>query len=583
MKIIELFKDILKGSKNSIRRFPETIGISVACVIILIYISEMGYGTSEGIGETLTKVTMVLALGIPLSLCIKLYFERLRDHKKILFYAAYIGGAVLLILYYYFFLNDFEMVSMTRYLGFSLVLYLVFLFIPYISKKDNFELYFIRVFTRFFTTILYSVVLYLGFAAILFTIDKLLGVNIKGEIYYYSWLIVSGIFTPSFFLAGIPENNEKLALKDYSKLVKVLVLYIIIPLISVYTIILYLYFGKIIITRQWPQGLVSHLVLWYSVISAAVLFLISPLLDEITWIRRYIKFFPKAILPLIIMMFFSIGIRINAYGITENRYFVVALGIWVFFVMIYFSFRKKLRNIILPITLAVITFISIFGPLSSYSISKYSQNKRFEKILIRNNMIVDKKVVKAGSDVSEDDTREISSILTYFNRNHRLKDLNVLPEDFKLKDMERILGLKYTNEYDYNNDEYFYFNAFEGDQVIDIRGYEYLFDSSNQRFQGSKNSPVSIRFEHGSNLLKIFENGEEVYKKDLVHFTKILIDEYGVNQHGQNIALDKMSFIDENDKLKIKIQFFHIGGQKNSSTGEIESSRFQFNLLVKVK
>lgn len=583
MKISELFKDMLKGIKNSIRRFPETICISTACVILLIYMSEMGYRTDEGIGETLTKLTMVLALGIPLSLCIKLYFERVRDYKKILLYGVYVGGAVLLILYYFVFLKDFEMVSITRYIGCNVILYLVFLFISYIPKKENFELYVIRVLTRFFTTILYSIILYLGITVIFFTIDKLLGINIKGEIYYYNWLIVSGVFAPSFFLSGIPENNEELALKDYSKLVKVLVLYIIIPLISVYTIILYIYFGKIIITRQWPEGLVSHLVLWYSVISAAVLFLISPLLDEVTWIRRYVKVFPKAILPLIIMMFFSIGIRINTYGVTENRYYVVALGIWVLFTMIYFSFSNKRRNIILPITLAVITFVSVFGPFSSYSISKYSQNKRLEKILIRNNMIENKKAIKAESEVSERDTREISNILNYFDNNHSLRDVKVLPEDFKIRDMEKVLGLKYHDEYHNNNNQYFYFNVFEGDHVMDIRGYDFLFDSRNQRFDGSKNSPISIRFEYETNVLRISENGEEVYKKDLGDFAKTLIEEYGLNHRGQNIDYNKMAFVDENDKIKVKIQFFHIGGYKDPTTGKIESSGFEFNVLVKVK
>ena len=53
------------------------------------------------------------------------------------------------------------------------------------------------------------------------------------------------------------------------------------------------------------------------------------------------RYFPKAILPLIVMMFISIGIRINAYGLTENRYYVVALGIWAFLVMIYFAFGKN--------------------------------------------------------------------------------------------------------------------------------------------------------------------------------------------------------------------------------------------------
>ena len=221
---------------------------------------------------------MVLALGVPLSLCIKLFFERKEQYKKVSQFVSYLGGAVLLIAYYNFFLKDIDMVSTSRYIAFSLILYLIFLFISYLPNREDFEFYVIRIFTRFFTTILYSLVLYLGLSAILFAIDELLGVNIKGEIYYYAGLIVAGIFAPSFFLAGLPVKDEILTVSEYSRLLMVLVLYIIMPLFTVYTVILYIYFGKIIITRLWPEGLVSvsHLVLWYSAISAAVLFFISP-------------------------------------------------------------------------------------------------------------------------------------------------------------------------------------------------------------------------------------------------------------------------------------------------------------------
>ncbi len=41
----KIFKGILKGIKNSLKRFPLTIGISTACVILLIYISEITPGS----------------------------------------------------------------------------------------------------------------------------------------------------------------------------------------------------------------------------------------------------------------------------------------------------------------------------------------------------------------------------------------------------------------------------------------------------------------------------------------------------------------------------------------------------------
>jgi len=579
-----LFKAIIIGIINSVKRFPQTIGVSTSCVLLLIYISEVKQGANSDFIELLVRVTMILALGIPLSLCIKLFFERLKQYTNIVLQASYFGGALLLILYYYFFLQDVQMVSMSRYIGSNLILYLVFLFISYLPKRDDFELYVIRVFTRFFTTILYSLVLYLGLAAILFTIDRLLGVNIKSELYYYTFLVVAGIFTPAFFLAGIKAKNEILTLKEYSRLLMVLVLYIIMPLICVYTIILYIYFGKIIITRQWPEGLVSNLVLWYSALTAAVLFFISQLLKENAWTRRFMKYFPKVILPLIIMMFISIGIRINAYGVTENRYFVVALGIWTFLVMIYFSTTKKLINIILPISLAVITAISVFGPLSSYSISKYSQNKRINKIFVKNNMILDNKVTKASAKVSDEDAGQITSILSYFDTFHSLRDVKGLPQSFKISEIERTLGVKYSGQNFQNNNEYFYFNSIGPTEPINISAYDYLFVWRNNGQQTQGGTSFGMNFDNESSTLKVTKDKNNIYKKDLMYFANKLIAKYGVNnQKGQSLSQEEMSFEDENDKVKIKIQFSNISGNKTTISDKIESKNFEFYVLVKIK
>ena len=585
----KIFLGILNGIKRSLDRFPLTISISTACVMVLIYISEIRPEASNNFIETLTKVAMVLALGVPVSLCIKLLFERKDHYKGLLLYASYLGGAILLIAYYNFFLRDIGPVSTSRYIGFSLILYLIFICISYFPNRKDFEFYAIRIFTRFFTTILYSLVLYLGLSAILFAIDELLGFNIKGEIYYYAGLIVAGVFAPSFFLAGLPVKDEILTVNEYSRLLMVLVLYIVMPLITVYTVILYIYFGKIIITRLWPEGLVSvsHLVLWYSAISAAVLFFITPLLHEKTWPRRYMKYFPKVIIPLIIMMFISIGIRINAYGVTENRYFVVALGIWVFLIMIYFAATKRLRNIILPISLSVIVFISVFGPFSSYSTSKNSQNKRITHIFVKNNMIKENKVIKANAVVSAEDSRQITSILNYFDRNHSLNDIKQLPKDFKISNMENVLGIKYSEENYGNNNGYFYFNSLGSLQPMDISGYNYLFDSRNNNIndgsQTPNNTTLSINYDYAKTTLKITQNGNDIYKRDLQDFSIKLIDKYGVNQNNQTLSPNEMSFIDENTKVKIKIQFSSVSGTKNDSNSKIESNNFEFYVVVKVK
>ena len=51
----------------------------------------------------------------------------------------------------------------------------------------------------------------------------------------------------------------------------------------------------------------------------------------------------------------------------------------------------------------------------------------------------------------------------------------------------------------------------------------------------------------------------------------------------QTISPKEMSFVDENDKVKIKIQFSSISGTKNGSSNKMESNNFEFYVIVKVK
>jgi hypothetical protein len=578
MKLINFMKNILTGLYISLKRFPATILLSISIMVLLIVVSE--FRPAE---DTLSKISMVLALGIPLSLSIKLFFEGRNEDKSLKCAAIYTISAIFLILYYFFFLKNLNMVDITRYIAVSLTLYLTFLFIPYFPRREQFEMYIITIISGFFITILYSLVLYGGLSAILFTLDKLLGIQIVSKIYYYTFLFVVFIFAVSYFLSVIPLKDRILSPKYYPRLLKILLLYIVMPLLSAYTIILYIYFGKIIVAMQWPEGLVSHLVLWYSVIITLVLFFITPIREENSWARRFLKIAPKTLLPLLLMMFISIGIRINAYGVTEPRYYVVILALWIFSMMLYLSFTKKLRNIILPFTLAIISLISVFGPLSSFSISKYSQNKRLEKILLQNNMLVEGSI-QGNTNISKEDKANISSILDYFNRAHSLKETKYMPSDFKMEDMNKVLGFGFTNPMYESPDGYFYFSRNREQIPLEIKGYDYLFDARYLMDRNSTNSdPLNAVYDYGNAVIKINYNGKEIYSKDLSSFAKQIVNRHGIQQKGTNLSDDEMILEEENDKVKVRFIIQSISGRNNGSNQNIENESFEFYMMVKIK
>lgn len=575
MKLLNSLKNIINKLNFSLKRFPLTILFSISVAALLIMISEI-----NPTNDTPNKVAMTLALGIPLSLCTKLYFERKNETNILKRSIIYTLNIFLLILYHLLFLSNLEMVSITRYIAVSFTLYLSFIFIPFFFKKDYFEKYVIILLSFLLLTIIYSAVMYAGLSAILFAIDKLIGIHILSKVYYYTFLIVAFIFAIPYFLGLIPFKKEDLSVKPYPKALKVLLLYIVMPLLTVYTIILYIYLGKILVTRIWPIGMVSNLVLWYSIIVAIVLFFITPLKSTDKWAGIFFKFSPKIILPILIMMFISIGIRVNAYGITERRYYVLILALWVLCIMLYFSFIKNLRNILLPITLCLLSIISVFGPLSSFSVSKLSQNIRFEKILIENNMLVSGQV-QSSTSISKEDKINISSILSYFNTNHSLKDVKYLPKTFKLDDMKNLFGFSYESpSNEYSGQDYFYINS-KTEKAIDIKGYDYLFDM--RSMNTSKNSLIYAVFNYETGDLKLVSQGKNIYQKNLNSFVKEIIDKHVDIRNEITLSNDEMTMNEENDKVKVKVVFLNISGRKNSTSQDINAKGNEFYILVKLK
>jgi hypothetical protein len=588
MKIISIISKMLASLVASLRRFPISIGLAAAATLILIYQVHNADSLGKNTVELLGRIAMVIALGVPISLCLKLLCERGYISKLVHKAAAYIFSASALVLYYFLLLKKFDMVSISRYTAFTLALYLAFMFVPYFLKREGFQLYIIKLFTRFFVTVIYSVVLFLGIAAILFTIDKLLGVNINEKVYLDIWLAVLGIFAPCYFLAGVPEENQSFDVIEYPKLLKVLLLYIVMPLLAVYTAILYIYFAKIVITLQWPEGMVAHLVLWYSAITAIVFFFISPFTEILKWPKFFIFWLSKVILPLILMLFVSVGIRVNQYGITEKRYFVIVLALWAFGIMIYLSLSKKHRYIILPVSLAVIAILTVAGPWSSYSISKLSQNMRFENLLIKNNMLQSGKIVKASKEISKDDQKEITGILRYFERYHKLSDARYVSEDFMLNKAKDVFGFEAPEFYDYRPSKGFSFNSDMTSIAVDIQGYDYLYHvfSYNTKNATQDNKPKDkpeVNFDPQKNEVTLMYKGDVIYKKSLLAFVETLAAKYSDEYKPIKVGDPEFLLIDENDKVKVKYMFENIYGMRSSDSTDFKVDSMQFYLLVDVK
>lgn len=580
MKIIKGLKGIVGSIISAYKRFPISLILAAISGILFIILTELE-GHGQNLEDTITRIIMVLMLGVPITIGLKLLWERLEQIKSGLKISAYVITAAFLALYYFLLLKELEMVPIVRYIIISAVFYLTAACIACWFDRRNYEMYVIRIFSRFLITGIFALIMFGGIAGVLASIDGLLEVNVPEKAYFYTFIIIGTFFVPPYAFAGIPQSSDDLDDTKYPKSLGVLLVYIMIPIICAYTVILYLYFVKVLVEWTWPQGMVGNLVLWYSIVSIVVIFFVTPIIEEKKWVKRFVTWFTKLILPCIVMLFISVGIRIKAYGFTESRYFVILIGLWALGVFIYWSLKGVRRNILLPASLAALLLISSAGPFSVFNVSIRSQSSRLETIVKRYGMLDGGTLKKADGTISGDDKDHIRSILRYFEENHSFSDVDFLPEGFKAEDV-----LDYFNFelYDYYNGlEYFNF-ASEAGNAVDISGYDFLISLNRGGEESHKvefGDNYTAAYSMDDKAVEVYKGKEKVYSFDPKNFVKDLYDKNRREKY--QLPIDEMTIEDENSSVKIRIVFNELSGTVDTDGEIIEIQSLRCSVYVRIK
>lgn len=101
LKFQELFRALYKKIFFSIKRFPITLIIILITSIILIYYNHSYKFVSSENRELIKRFAMISSLGIPISLCVKMFFERKSKINILIKVVIYIASFTPLIYFYY--------------------------------------------------------------------------------------------------------------------------------------------------------------------------------------------------------------------------------------------------------------------------------------------------------------------------------------------------------------------------------------------------------------------------------------------------------------------------------------------------
>jgi len=444
-----------------------------------------------------------------------------------------------------------------------------------------------RCISRILFAFIYGGILFAGMAIAYASIENLFDIDIHDELYPATWAFVTGICCTHFVLSGIPFDFQKLAKDyDYPKSIKFFAQYIVIPLMTVYGVILSVYLGKILVTGVWPKGMVAWLILLFSAAGILAYMLLHPLRNfEHRWIRYFSIVFFVLEIPFVGMLFAALYIRVQEYGLTELRYYVFMLGLWLLGMVMYFLLQVKPRLKAWPMSLFVLLLLSSFGPWGAIHMSKVNQFHRLQSVLEEHNLLIDGKIQKdTDQDFDKKTLRAISGGFDYFEEVHGYKDLQQwfgqdLKTYAKSKEDERrdtksisddpcwkeacfivegLLNVDYIEPWEYHSptigDQKSSYYRSHSQTVLEVSGYDYFFDIW-------LNHPVQ---EHAVDIEKKILLGDNNYV-------------FGISKVGLGIEITKNDILEIVD-LESMISNLKIS-YKGRSTSDI--SRAQMTLFSK--
>ncbi|MBN2894177.1 MAG: DUF4153 domain-containing protein [Bacteroidales bacterium] len=584
-------KEIIKSTKDTFKRFP----LAIFFMIVLTFYSIFLVHSNGDLNERLYIIIHVLILGSIWAIGLTI-FNEVKEKSSIFKYVSNII-LVLVLVGYFFLFNDLESDKVLyRILIITAVSIFAVLFMPYLSKNKQLDYWDFNkeIFMRLSLTVVYSVVIYAGIAIALSIVNLLFDSGINERVYFDLWIIVVGIFAFLMFLGGFPKEYFLKSTNDYNypKSLKIFVQFILLPLTTIYMVILYFYIGKILINWELPQGSVSYLVLIFSALGMFALMLIYPVQNDNNqkWIRTFGKGMYWAILPLIILLFVAIFIRVGEYGITENRFYVVVLAFWLAGVTIYQLITKQKNIKMITISFSIVFFLASFGPWSAFNVAKISQFNRLDKMLVENGIIVDGKIVQ-NIELNDSIYNEIYNSTSHIisNNGTQLFEKNY---NFKFnKDDEYYSGwnlayqfidsLHLIVNYDYisENNEYFYYNFVP--EIIKISDYDFYYH--NEQYYNSDSTSITIEdnvilklYSKGNDFIISLNNEEKVF--DLDSFQNILSKKY-TNSYGEIINEEDATqyFTFKNFEMKMIVEYLE--GDTYSDT--INYNWFKTTFLIK--
>ena len=416
----QLFKNLtLSTAKDMLITTCKRFWVQLSCATILAIMAVLHNeqaGQPLPLYSLLTHLSYTLCFGALIDFTLVMWGQNPRFVKH-----ARLTRIILwlLLVVYLAFLTSYKMFDQSHQQAFWLANFSIITtamlmapFICFINQKAEGDLFAYNLMMKW---VKYNILIYITFwilcgalAGLSESMSLLFGTTTSPNGYLYMAIIILWMCVWAFCML-IPQGNQ--LYDDSTTGVPILqkgVMYVILPLLLLYIVVLLVYALRVLIAWELPEGMVSYLV--SGVMFGYILcytFLYPRIMDttsRLSLIMR--KIIPACMLPLLILMTVGIIRRVADYGITVERLYLITLLLWFYGVciIVFVQSIPRLRWIFL--SFAALFLISSAQPFNYTTICKRIHISQYEKLLEAHNIPLNTPDSQAALDQLPDEIRQ---------------------------------------------------------------------------------------------------------------------------------------------------------------------------------
>lgn len=397
-KIKDFFQSVVINYKNSFKQYTATNIVIIVTTLFLVFAYNSLAGTI--INKTLT-IAIISAINF---FACETYLKKL--WKKGISYVVGLGIAIGFEQLVYSARNSEAIARIV--MGYAIIVFLIGLMQAIKNTKADIGEYAVKAFKNIFSVGIIYIILNIGLTLITLIFISLILSNTGSNLIARIQIALLGLFALPATLIAITEIKE-----DISKFIKVIVLYVMLPLTILATVIIYIYMAKILILREIPANSIFRILTGLFIVAFPVWVMIDAFKKESKIVENICKILPIAFIPFLLLQTYSICARIDGNGLTPSRYIGIAFIVFEA-IAIFLSLYKERKYLIHTITtaIALIAISTILPVVNMESASNISQANRLKRAWREN---------QSFSELSEDNKKIACSAYIYLSNQKNAK------------------------------------------------------------------------------------------------------------------------------------------------------------------